>query len=326
MKLKKVCSLLTILMILGQGKYSFADSENGIKEQVYTNKDEVKQEIVIENKKYELQETRRGEKIIEIKESNVEKIETITVNKKEDIENIKNQYKEIDYKGDEGEGKIFLQEEQIEIKENSKERYWETATYSEKIVEGYKNYEELPSNLKEYKHDGLSYKLIKANFIPVGYNNDNTPIFKSNLTYGAIVPHYEKEIENYEVTLKYKGTVSKEIPNGYKTIAVYKKVKSYVKEIIGTITGIFVVCVGFLLRKNVLIYSNDKRIKGYRKSSKKIEIDITKEMKNFENLEIVIKKSLAKKLDNTYLIVKNNDNILIKTMLNNRNEDIRIKL
>lgn len=325
MKLKKVCSLFTILMILGQS-YSFADSKNEIKEQVYINKNEVKEEIIIDNIKYELQEIRKGEEIIDIKESNVEKMEIITVNKKEDIENIKNQYKEINYKGDEGEGKLFLQEEQIEIKENSKERYWETATYSEKTVEGYKNYGELPSYLKEYKYDGLNYKLIEANFIPIGYNNDNTPVFKSNLKYGAVVPHYEKEIENYEVTLKYKGSVSKEIPNGYKTIAVYKKVNSYVKEVIGAIAGVFVVFVGFLLRKNVLIYSNDKRIKGYRKSSKKIEIDITKEIKNFNNLEIVIKKSLAKKLNNTYLIVKDNDNIVIKTMLNNRNEDIKIKL
>lgn len=320
MKLKKICSICAMSILLTQSTV-FAD--DSIKEMIYTNKNDVKQEIKIDKTKYKLQSMKEGKEILETKNTNVKEQKIITVNNL-DINNIKNEYSNINYDKKEGKGTLNLKN--IDVKENYKENYWETLSFQEKITNGYVNYSSLPSNLKSYTDKGLNYKLIQADFIPIGYNSDNTPIFKNNLKYGAIVPHYSKEISNYTVTLDYEGTVKKEVKKGNETIAIYEKVNTYTKEIVSAIAGTFLVVAGFMLRKNVFIYADNKKVKGYRKSRKGITIDISKEVNLFENIEVVISKRLSKKLDNTNIEIVNNGIVLYKNILNNSSEEIRIKI
>lgn len=319
---------LAISLNLNKGDFMKKELEIKANEEV-TQKMEIKEG----HKTYELELN----EILERKDITKKELEKVTetktyIVKTNDKEKILADYKELEYKNDKGTG--TLRAEKIgSIKENNyNEKYWETTESINRSIETTTDkIDTIPKENLVYEENGKKYEMTSAELTPISFI-DNKPVrWRADGTWTAIIPHYEKTPIEWKVEIEYTGEINYDEKIGENVVAEYKVVKVnrdiQWEKIIPSFGTAIVVIVGLLLRTNIIIKSNNKKLKGYRKRAKdKIELNLTKELKISNDLEVIIKKSLAKKLNNTQLVVKNNNDVIYDTILNSSEESIKIKI
>lgn len=299
--------------------------------------DEIDEVIEIEDneKKYilTLNNVVSENEVKEVKEKNVEEIKEYIVGTN-DTTTILSQHPTIEYSNEEGSGVLNATEVISLESAGEDESYYETLeTISRNITLTADQVNTMGTEVTNITIDGKEYVLTKAQFTPSEFINNEPSMYTAVTEYTTIVPHYEKTVNSYKVKIKYTGAIEIEEVTGYKTVASYsveevvEPKNNIVPVVVGATAGIGAfVLAGWFLLGNVALYSGNKKVKGYRKGSNLIQIDITKEKELYNDLNFVIKKSLAKRLDNTQIIIRANDKEVYSTILNSRNEEIRISI
>lgn len=270
----------------------------------------------------------------EAKEKTVEEIKEYIVETNDNTA-ILNQYPTLDYNEQDGSGTLNATEiVSIEVA-GEDEKYWETLEKtSRNITLTAEQVNTMGPDVTNITIDGKEYVLTKASFTPSEFVNNEPTLYTAVAEYTTVIPHYEKTANSYKVAVKYTGIIKTEEVKGYETVANYsveevapaedKNIAPIVAAATaGTGTFIFV---GWIFLSNVTLYNGSKKIKSYRKGSNVIEVDITKELDLYDDLNLVIKKRLAKRLDNTTLLIKANGKEINRTILNSQDSDINIKI
>lgn len=264
--------------------------------------------------------------IIEKVSENIEEVKEVIVDT-DNIDDILSKYKEYEYVDSDGNKAILTATDVIGIEvANQKEDYWETLeSISKEITISYEEASNIGSKFANLTENGKNYELTDAQFTPIEFVNNKPSKYVAKLTYTTINPNYTREINSYKAKIKYIGNIEKEKVVGYKQEEV--KENNIVPIVVGTTvgTGTFIVVLWFFFTNAVLL-SNGKKVKGYRKNAKMLEFDITKEIELYTDLEIVIKKRLAKKLDNTLCIIKANGKELRRDILNSSDNELKITI
>lgn len=270
----------------------------------------------------------------EAKEKNVEETREYIV-ETNDSSTILSQYPTLEYSED-GNSVTLNATEIVSIEvAGEDEKYWETLeTISKTLTLTAEQVNTMGPDVTNITVDGKEYELTKADFTPSEFVNNEPTMYSTEAVYTTVVPNYEKTVNSYKVAVKYTGTMNVEEVKGYQTVANYSvedvtpvEDKNIIPMVVGATagTGTFIF-VGWLFLSNVTLFSGDKKIKSYRKGSNSIEIDVTKEMDLYNDLNLVIKKRLAKRFDNTTLSVKANGKEIYRTVLNSKDSDINISI
>ncbi len=262
---------------------------------------------------------------INYKLENIEKIEnrkTLTINKeiKKDIivttnnkYNVLNLFENKKEMSEDGyKGTLELQNDSLEIKVNDSYQE-EYKVYLQKV------YNDVSSNdindiPKEIKKDGTTYYLVNpvwnisatekvdSNDVPVTYNGT---MYYEGVKIRTIV-------RNYKASVKYTGTLQKEIIDSVTFNVEYKEVPkkvNYVVPAITTTSGIIIFSGIILLkRKNVKIYNYNKEkyrlVKKVHINNKDAIIDIVPLKITSNKFKIVLSDSIYKELKNTNIKIK----------------------
>lgn len=297
--------------------------------------EEVTQTMEIQegNKTYELElnEILERKDITKKESEKISETKTYIV-KTNDKEEILADYKELEHKSDKG-NTVLNASKIVSIEENNYyEKYWETTETINRTIETTTDkIDTIPKENLIYEADGKRYEMTSAELTPIEFK-DNQPVrWRADGVWTAIIPNYQKTPIEWKVVIEYEGEVEYEEKIGENVVAEYKVVKINRDiewgKIIPPFGTAIVIIIGLLLRTNIVVKSNNKKLKGYRRRAKdKIELNLTKELKISNDLEVTIKKSLAKKLNNTQFVVKDKNDIVYDTILNSSKEAITIKI
>lgn len=323
-------TIVATLTILG----SSSASASGLVEKKFDVKaDQISNQIKVEHegKKYllSLNNVVSENQVTNSKKETVEEIKEIIVDTNS-IEDIINKYTTLEFKDAEGNTSTLIAKEVTSIEiAGEDESYWETLeTISKTITLTAAQVNQMGDDVKKLVENDKNYELTNAEFTPIEFKNNEPTLYSAKCEYTTVVPHHEKTINSYKAKIKYIGEVEKKNIVGYETVANYtiEEVNgANIPAIIGATTGVGAfVLIGWIFINNITLYSGTKRLKSYRKGKNIIEIDVTKEIELYENLNLVIKKRLSKRLDNTVLVIKANGNEIERTVLNAVNENMKI--
>lgn len=327
-----IISLLAILTI-GFETTCFASNNQELKiienqeiisiEQVEDYKNSIKNEITSNDIRYKLLNVEQTEnKCILTKDKEITEELIVTTNNKYNVLNLfetKKQVNEEDYSGI-----LELQTDSVEIKVND--------SYQEEYkVYLQKSYTDVTSNElndipKEIQKDGTTYYLIN----PV-WNISNTEKVGDNdvpLTYNGIM-YYEGVkvrtiIRNYIATVKYTGTLEKEVVESVSFNLKYEEIPkeaNYTMPIVATTSGLIIFSGIILLRrKNVYIYNNKHGkwvlVKKINISKNNKLVDITPLVHATNKYKIRLSNMIYKELINTNITIKYFDKTFIYEIKN----------
>ncbi|MGL5085971.1 MAG: hypothetical protein ACRC68_09725 [Clostridium sp.] len=318
-----------------------ATDNNSVEHKFNVKSDQLKDTIEYEEngKKYilRLNNVVSENEVKEAKEKNVEQTKEYIV-ETNNSSTILSQYPTLEYSED-GNSTTLNAAEIVSIEvAGEDEKYWETLeTISKTLTLTAEQVNTMGADVTNITVDGKEYMLTKANFTPSEFANNEPTMYSTEAVYTTVVPNYEKTVNSYNVVVKYTGAMNVEEVKGYETVANYSvedvtpvapvEDNNIVPIVIGATagTGTFLF-VGWLFLSNIALYSGNKKVKSYRKGSNVIEIDVTKELGLYEDLNLVIKKRLAKRFDNTTLSVKANGKEIYRTVLNSQDSDMNIKI
>ena len=333
MKKKYILAATIVATLTTFGSIS-ASAYTGLVEKKFDVKaDQISNEIKVEHegKKYllSLNNVVSENQVTDSKKETVEEIKEIIVDTN-NIEAIINKYPTLEFKDAEGNTSTLTAKEVTSIEiAGEDESYWETLeTISKTLTLTAAQVNQMGEDVTKLVENDKNYELTNAEFTPIEFENNEPTLYSAKVEYTTIVPHHEKTVNSYKAKIKYVGEVEKKDVVGYETVANYTVEEingENIPAIIGATTGVGAfIFIGWIFINNITLYSGTKRLKTYRKGKNIIEIDVTKEIELYENLNLVIKKRLAKRLDNTLLVIKANGNEIHRTVLNAVNEDMKI--
>lgn len=306
---------------------------NYIEKKFDVKSDKVDKEIKVENegKTYllKLQNIISEHEVVDSKKEYIEEVKEIIVDTN-NATDILSKYPFIEISDDNGNIVKLNATEIISIEvAGEDESYWETLeTISKTLTLTAAQVNLMGEDVTRLVENDKTYELTNAEFTPIEFENNEPTLYSAKLEYTTVIPHHEKTINSYKAKIKYVGEVQKENVIGYETIVNYSVEEvedSNLPAIIGTTAGIGIfVVIGWIFINNVALFSGNRKLRSYRKNKNIIEIDITKEYELYKDLNLVIKKRLAKRLDNTLLVIKANNKEIYRTVLNSVNEDVKI--
>lgn len=333
MKKKYILAATIVATFTTFGSIS-ASAYTGLVEKKFDVKaEQISNEIKVEHegKKYllSLNNVVSENQVTDSKKETVEEIKELIVDTN-NIEEIINKYPTLEFKDAEGNASTLIAKEVTSIEiAGEDESYWETLeTISKTLTLTAAQVNQMGDDVTKLVENDKNYELTNAEFTPIEFENNEPTLYSAKVEYTTIVPHHEKTVNSYKATVKYVGEVEKKNVVGYETVANYTVEEidgTNIPGIIGATTavGAFIL-IGWIFINNITLYSGTKRLKTYRKGKNIIEIDVTKEFELYEDLNLIIKKRLAKRLDNTLLVIKANGNEIHRTVLNAVNEDMKI--
>lgn len=317
---KKILILTSIMMILLVNlSICFASSNLAIIEKTYTvdykNSDEFYNSIdksIIEDKiGYELENIDRVDnfKTLTIEKEIVESKATNTNNLEQVLE-IFNTTKDIEEDGYTGTLIRDNSSLKVEVKDSYQEEY---KVYLQK------NYNNVSSNElnnipKEIKENGTTYYLVNPvwNIAEVENVSDNeVPVKYNGIMYYEGIKT-KTIVTSYLATIRYNGTLEKQVPDTTTFTVQYKEVKEYgyiVSAIAGTTGIIFISGIILFNLKNVKIYNlQNGEYKLIKKlhidKDKKLFIDLTPIKQEGLTYKVVLSKSLYKKIKGKSIKIK----------------------
>lgn len=306
---------------------------NYIEQKFNVKSDEVDKEIKVENecKTYllKLQNIVSENEVVDSSKEYIEEIKEVIVDTN-NATDILNKYPTVEFKDNNGNLLTLNATEIISVEvAGEDESYWETLeTISKTLTLTSAQVNTMGEDVTKLVENNKTYELTNAEFTPIEFENNEPTLYSAKLEYTTIIPHHEKTVNSYKAKIKYVGEVEKKNVIGYETIVNYSVEEiedSNLPAIIGTTAGIGIfVVIGWIFINNVTLFSGNRKLRSYRKNKNIIEIDITKEYELYQNLNLVVKKRLAKRLDNTLLVIKANNKEIYRTVLNSVNEDMKI--
>ena len=318
--MSKKILIITSLIITLIGSLSVCFASNNLKtieKQItvdYKNTDDTYNTIsknIVEDKGYytlenidrvdNLKTLTKEHEIVEEKVSSTDDIETVI--------NMFNDTKDVELEGYVGTLKRDNSSLKIEINDSYQEEY---KVYLQK------SYKNVPSNElnnipKIIKENGTTYYLIN----PVwniskteSISNNEVPVkYNGTMYYEGVKT--KTIVTSYLATIKYTGTISKQVPDTTTFTMQYKEVKEYgyiIPTIVGTTGIIFFSGIILFRLKNVKIYNLQdeeyKLIKKMHLNKNKIYIDLTPINFQTRKYKIVLSKNLYKAIVNKNLKVK----------------------
>lgn len=333
MKRKYILTATLIAAITTLGSISTSAYTKSIEKKFDVKSDQIENEINVEHegKSYllKLENVVSENQVVDSKKEKVEEIKEVVVSTN-DVNDILSKYPTLEFKDADGNTATLSATEVISIEiAGEDESYWETLeTVSKTLTLTAEQVIKMGEDVTKLVENDKQYELTNAEFTPIEFINNEPTLYSANVEYTTVIPHHEKTTNSYKAKIKYVGEIEKKNVVGYETVANYsvEEIKdSNIPAIVGTTAGIgaFIV-IGWIFVNNITLLSGSKKIKTYRKGKNIIEIDVTKEIDIYDNLNLVIKKRLAKRLDNTLLVVKANGSELHRTVLNAVNEDLKI--
>lgn len=266
----------------------------------------------------------------EVKPKEIEEIREVIVDTN-DINKILEKYATFDYNGEFGSKKLNATEVvSIEVA-GVDEKYWETLdVISKTLTLTSEQVENMGEDVTQLVINDRSYTLTSANFTPIEFKDNSPTLYKADTEYTAVIENKESKVNSYKAKIKYTGSINTEGVAEFTTVANYsvEEVKgNNLMPIVATTTGTgaFLVIWWFFIR-SIHLYSGEKKLKGYRMKKDRIEIDITKEQEIYEDLNLVIKKRLAKRLHNTLVVITANGTEVKRLIINSSENEIRISL
>lgn len=333
--MKRKCFLLATLIAIFTifSSISTYANTNYIEKKFDVKSDEVDKEIKVENegKTYllKLQDIVSESEVVDSKKEYIEEVKEVIVDTNNSTD-ILNKYPTIEFKDNMENVSTLNATEIISIEvAGEDESYWETLeTISKTITLTAAQVNSMGEDITKLVENNKIYELTNAEFTPIEFENNEPTLYSAKVEYTTVIPHHEKIVNSYKAKIKYVGEIEKKSVIGYETIANYSVDEvedSNLPVILGTTAGIgiFVVIVWIFIN-NVALFSGNRKLRSYRKNKNMIEIDITKEYELYQDLNLVIKKRLAKRLDNTLLVIKANNKEIYRTVLNSVNEDVKI--
>lgn len=315
----KIATLIILLIIListncfanSKELKTYINTETILVENATKHEKSIKDEIVVDNINYKLENIKKIEnkKTLSInKEINEELI--VTTNNKYNVLNLFENKKEITEDG--YKGTLELQNDSLEIKVNDSYQE-EYKVYLQKV------YNDVPSNdinniPKEIKENGTTYYLVNPiwnisttekvdnNDIPVTYNGT---MYYEGIKVRTIV-------RNYKASIKYTGTLEKEIIDSVTYNVEYKEVPKEVNYTITTVasTSGIIIFSGIILikRKNAKIYNYNQEkynlVKKIHINKKDPIINIAPLKITSNKFRIVLSDSIYKKLKDRNIKIK----------------------
>lgn len=306
---------------------------NYIEKKFDVKSDEVNKEIKVENegKTYllKLQNIVSENEVVDSKKEYIEEVKEVIVDTN-NATDILAKYPTIEFKDNMGNVSTLNATEIISVEiAGEDESYWETLeTISKTLTLTATQVNLMGEDVTKLVENDKTYELTNAEFTPIEFENNEPTLYSAKLEYTTVIPHHEKTVNSYKAKIKYVGEIERENVIGYETIANYSVEEvedSNLPAIIGTTAGIGIfVVIGWIFINNVTLFSGNRKLRSYRKNKNIIEIDITKEYELYQDLNLIIKKRLAKRLDNTLLVIKANNKEIYRTVLNSVNEDVKI--
>lgn len=297
--------------------------------------DQIEDEIQVnhEGKSYllKLENVVSENQVVDSKKENVEQTKEVIVTTN-DVTDILGKYPTLEFKDADGNVAILTAIQVISIEiAGEDESYWETLeTLSKTLTLTGEQVNNMGEDVTKLVENDKKYELTNAEFTPIEFVNNEPTLYSANVEYTTVIPHHEKTTNSYKAKIKYVGEVEKNNVVGHETIANYsvEEIKdSNIPAIVGATAGVGAfIAIGWIFINNITLFSGTKKLKTYRKGKNIIEIDVTKEIGLYENLNLVIKKRLAKRLDNTLLVIKANGNEIHRTVLNAVNEDLKMTI
>lgn len=268
-------------------------------------------EITIDNIKYHLKDVQQQKNIITLsKDKEEQKQKIVTTNNKSEILNLfdsKIQMQEDGYFGE-----LELQIDSLEIKINNSYR----EEYKVYLQETYTDIErnELNNIPKEIEKDGTTYYLVNPIWtiskiekigdseVPVAYNGI--------MNYEGIKTR--EVIKDYKASVKYLGTLKKEIVETATYTLNYEEIpqeSNYIMPVVTATAGIIIFSGIVLVKtKNIKIYNYDqgkyRLIKKININKKDSVIDITPLRPKSNKYKIVLSDRLYNKLKDTNVRIK----------------------
>lgn len=333
MKKKYVLAAILVATVTSFRITTVAADTGVIEKKISGKAEELEQSIKVKNDGQEyllkLENVVSENELTQSTKREVEEIKEVIVNT-DDTNEIISKYPTLEFKDNVGNTVTLNAKEIISIEiAGENEEYWETLeTLTKTITLTAQQVNTMGTDVTKLFENEKEYELTNAKFTPIEFSNNEPTLYNAEVEYTTIIPHYEKSINSYKVKIKYVGEIEEKELLGYETIANYSVEEiqsSNLPVILGSTAGLGAfIAIGWIFINNVTLYSAEKKLRTYRKGKNVIEIDVTKEAKLYENLNLVIKKRLAKRLDNTLLVIKANGNELYRTVLNAVNEDMKI--
>lgn len=333
MKRKSFLSATLIAIFTTFSSIATYANTNYIEQKFNVKADEVDKEIKVENegKTYllKLQNIVSENEVVDSSKEYIEEIKEVIVDTN-NATDIFNKYPTVEFKDNNGNLSTLNATEIISVEiAGEDESYWETLeTISKTLTLTAAQVNTMGEDVTKLVENNKTYELTNAVFTPIEFENNEPTLYSANLEYTTVIPHHEKTVNSYKAKIKYVGEVEKKNFIGYETIANYSVEEiqdSNLPAIIGTTAGIGIfVVIGWIFINNITLFSGNRKLRSYRKNKNIIEIDITKEYELYQELNLVIKKRLAKRLDNTLLVIKANNKEIYRTVLNSVNEDMKI--
>ncbi|MGG7060156.1 hypothetical protein ACQPUY_15590 [Clostridium nigeriense] len=333
--MKRKCFLSATLIAIFTTFSSIATyaHTNYIEQKFDVKADEIDKEIKVENegKTYllKLQNIVSENEVVASKKDYIEEVKEVIVDTN-NATDILTKYPVIEFTDNSGNVSTLNATEIISVEvAGEDESYWETLeTISKTLTLTAAQVNAMGEDVTKLVENNKTYELTNAEFTPIEFENNEPTLYSAKVEYTTVIPHHEKIVNSYKAKIKYVGEIEKKNVIGYETIANYSVEEiqnSNLPAILGTTAGIGVfVVIGWIFINNVTLFSGNKKLRSYRKNKNIIEIDITKEYDLYENLNLLIKKRLAKRLDNTLLVIKANGKEIHRTVLNSVNEDMKI--
>ncbi len=290
---------------------SYVNTETISVENIKEYEKSIENEIVVDNINYKLESIEKNEnkKILKLNKEITEDM-IVTTNNKYNVLNLFENKKEINEDG--YKGTLELQNDSLEIKVNN--------SYQEEYkVYLQRTYNNVSSNdindiPKEIKENGTTYYLVNPiwnisttekvdnNDIPVTYNGT---MYYEGIKVRTIV-------RNYKASIKYTGTLEKEIIDSVTYNVEYKEVPKEVNYTITTIasTSGIIIFSGIILikRKNAKIYNYNQEkynlVKKIHINKKDPIINIAPLKITSNKFRIVLSDSIYKKLKDRNIKIK----------------------
>ena len=328
MNKNKILSIFTLFVMIGS--ISFADNnlktienqEIVLSSEVDQYKNTVKNEIISDGIKYKLKNIEQSENKKNVtRDKEIEQTLIVTNNNKNTVlklfENTKN-FSEDGYMGI-----LELEKDSLQIRAN--ESY--TEEYKETIQKTYNNVSqnELNNIPKQVTENGVTYYLV--NPIWNIASTKEVDLNKVPETYNGVM-NYETikqrtKVKNYKATIKYKGTLQKEVVDSITFTTTYEEIPqeepiqevqsndNYIGSIIVGTTGGIIIYSGIILlkRKNVKILKVNedntcKVMKRTNMNEKKLIIDITPVIIDTNKYRIELSNSIFEKVKGKNVTVK----------------------
>lgn len=223
----------------------------------------------------------------------------------------------------------------LKVEESSySDNYFETTESFTEVIQHTSN--DPDTLVKNKTVDNKNYYLTHAEFTPIKFENNKPILFSVTQTWTTIIPHYDKSISSWKAIVEYTGKVKKENEIGREVVALYEvtnyKNNNFFKNIVGTVVGgsSFIAVIFFIIcTYNVIISTNDKKLRKHRvkiNKNNEVIVDVSKELKVTDSLDITLKKKLTKKFNNTKVIIKENNRILLTKTFNRSINDLKINI